>query len=236
MTKNKNLLFGFLCGVLTLLGLATISAQTQLANEATTFSQVTLSRSEQALVDDSRKAIIETGISEEYFNAHFRLLKVIDKDSDRRVSWKFLVNGYDTVVTDSVGFLTEGTKRVYVHSVAKTLGKTSDIQETLSRVRANKIMKNCIGAFESPHVQYGPVAGRAQLFLVAQARTGGRESKSEREREREREHEELEKRKVATTGTDRIESEEDGDLPKVILGSVNLQTGQCTKGAGLIAP
>ena len=98
-------------------------------------------------------------------------------------------------------------------------------------------MKTCIGAFEHPNVQYGPVEGRAELFLIAQARTTAhRESKSERELERERERNEREKQKAGPTSTDTIESEEEEGLPKVVLGSVNLQTGKCTRGAGLIAP
>jgi hypothetical protein len=220
-------------------GLNTNSAQIRTTNSTakTQPVQQTLTPSEQALVNDSRKAIMQTGLSEEYFNVHFKLLKVIDKDSDRRVSWQFSINGYDAVVTDSIGFFTEGTKKVYIHGVTKTLGQTSEIQKTLSRARANRIMKTCIGGFKHPNIQYGPVAGRAQLFLVAQARTAAnRESNSERELERERERDEREKQKAGSTSTDTIESEEEEDLPKVVLGSVNLQTGKCTKGAGLIAP
>jgi len=239
MSKNRELFIGLLCGVLMLSVPITNYAQIRSTDSTakTRPIQQTLTPSEQALVNDSRKAIMQTGLSEEYFNVHFKLLKVIDKDSDRRVSWQFSINGYDTVVTDSIGFFTEGTKKVYIHSVTKTLGQTSEIQKTLSRARANKIMKTCIGAFEHPNVQYGPVEGRAELFLIAQARTTAhRESKSERELERERERNEREKQKAGPTSTDTIESEEEEGLPKVVLGSVNLQTGKCTRGAGLIAP
>lgn len=84
-----------------------------------------LTASEQTLVDGSKRAILETGISESYFNAHFKLLNVIDKPSDRRVVWQFSVNQYQTVLNDAIGYYTDGAKRVNTHSIAKSLGQTT---------------------------------------------------------------------------------------------------------------
>jgi hypothetical protein len=201
-------------------------------------SQLTkkLTASEQALVDGSKKAILNTGLSENYFNAHFKLLNVVDKPSDRRIVWQFSINQHQTVVNDSIGFYTQGTKRVNTHSVERTLGQTSEISRTLTRSRALKIMKSCIGNFDNPVVEYGPVDGRAELLLVANARTRV-ESKSEREEEREREQKERDKQKAVAAGTDVIKTEEDeGKEPPVIFGFVNLRTGKCTKGAALTSP
>ncbi|HEY0764974.1 MAG TPA: hypothetical protein VGD61_21525 [Pyrinomonadaceae bacterium] len=198
-----------------------------------------LTDSEQTLVDGSRKAIIDTGISEPYFNTHFKLLNVIDKPSDRRVAWQFSVNQYQAVLNDSIGYYTEGAKRVDTHSIAKSLGQTTEIQNTIPRARALRLMKSCIGNFENPAVEYGPVDGRAALLLTAHARKRV-ESNSERERERERAREEREareKRKARAAGTDVVESEEDeGESKPLLFGAINLQTGKCTKGAGVIAP
>lgn len=195
-----------------------------------------LTTSEQTLVDGSKRAIIETGISESYFNVHFKLLNVTDKPSDRRVVWQFSVNQYQAVLNDAIGYYTDGSKRVNTHSIAKSLGQTTEIQHTISRARALQLMKSCIGNFDNPAVEYGPVNGRAELLLVANARQRA-EAKSEREREREREREEREKRKAAAAGTDAIESEEDeGKIKPPLLGAINLQTGKCTKGSGMIAP
>ncbi|HET6976887.1 MAG TPA: hypothetical protein VFI24_11220 [Pyrinomonadaceae bacterium] len=195
-----------------------------------------LTDSEQSLVDGSRKVIIETGISESYFNTHFKLLNVSDKPSDRRVVWQLSVNQYQAVLSDSIGYYTDGGKRVDTHSIAKSLGQTSEIQTTISRVRAMRLMKSCIGNFENPAVEYGPVDGRAELLLTAHARKRV-ETKSEREREREREREERAKRKATAAGTDVVESEEDeGESKPLLFGAINLQTGKCTKGAGVIAP
>jgi len=190
-----------------------------------------LTASELILVDGSKGVILLTGISEPYFNKHFKLLKVIDKPSDRRVVWQFSVNGYQTVLNDAIGSYTNLFGRsVDTHSIA--LGETTEIQRTISRARALRLMRSCIGEFENPAVEYGPVNGRAELLLVANARNRV-ESKSARERERE----ERAKRKATAAGTDVIESEEDeGEIKPLLLGAINLQTGKCTKGAGTIAP
>jgi len=191
-----------------------------------------LTASEQTLVDGSKQAIIETGISESYFTTHFKLLNVIDKPSDRRVVWQFSVDQYQAVLNDAIGYYTDGARRVNTHSIAKSLGQTTEIQRTISRARALRLMKSCIGNFENPSVEYGPVNGRAELLLVADARNRV-ESKSAREPERE----EREKRRAIAAGTDVVESEEDeGEIKPLLLGAINLQTGKCTKGAGTIAP
>jgi hypothetical protein len=196
-----------------------------------------LTDSEQVLVEGSKRAILETGISEPYFTAHFKLLNVIDKPSDRRVVWQFSVNQYQAVLNDAIGYYTDGAKRVNTHSIAKSLGQTTEIQRTISRARALRLMKSCIGNFENPAIEYGPVNGQAELLLVAHVRNRA-ENKSERERERDREfREEREKRKATAAGTDVVESEEDeGKIKPLVLGAINLQTGKCTKGSGMIAP
>jgi hypothetical protein len=71
-----------------------------------------LTASEQTLVDGLKQAILETGISGAYFTAHFKLLNVVDKPSDRRVVWQFSVNQYEAVLNDAIGYYTEGAKRV----------------------------------------------------------------------------------------------------------------------------
>lgn len=196
-----------------------------------------LSSSEQALVDGSKKAIINTGLSEKYFNEHFKLLNVVDKPSDRRVVWQFSVDQHKAIITDAIGYYKEGTARVDTHSVGKILGQTSEIAQTITRARALRIMKSCIGNFDNPVVEYGPVGGRAELLLIASVRDRRVETKSEREKEREREREEREKQKATTAGTDVIGSEEEeGKEPPMIFGFVNLRTGKCTKGAAMTSP
>lgn len=185
--------------------------------------------SEQVLVDGSRRAIIETGLSPEYFDAHFKVVTVIDKPADRRVVWRFFVNDYETLVTDSIGSYVEGARQILTHSVGSALGHTSEIKRTISRARALRLMKMCIGNFENPGVEYGQVDGYAQLFLVANHSRLQRNQVETRQRQ---------PRDTATaSGMDVIESGQEIDKrARIKLGSVNLQTGTCTRGAGLIAP
>ena len=222
---NHRILFS---GVLVIALIATVFGQTV---------STKLTASEQALVDSSKQAILRTGISEVYFASHFKLLRVIDQPADRRVVWQFSVNQHQTVLNDAVGFYASGTGRVNTHSIEKALGQTTEIQRTISRTRALQIMKNCIGSFDTPSVEYGSVNGRAELFLVAFTRPR-RESKSEREKEREREREEREKPKADASGSDVVgnEEEEGGKQKPLISGAVNLQTGKCTKGTGATSP
>lgn len=47
------------------------------------------------LEQSSRKAIIETGFSEAYFDKHLRIVATFDKPGDIRVVWRFSLNGYE---------------------------------------------------------------------------------------------------------------------------------------------
>jgi hypothetical protein len=192
-----------------------------------------LTPSEQLLVSGSKRAIIGTGITESYFIEHFKLLQVIDKPADRRVRWKFSINGYEPIIDDVIGYYTEGNRRIDTHAIAKTLGRTSNIQRTIARSRALKIMRSCIGNFSNAFVEYRPYSfyDQAELMLVAQSRQIRKEEKNEREKK------EVEERSKTATGVrDVIEKEEDDGGTPVIIGAVNLQTGKCTKGALIASP
>ena len=200
---------------------------------------VELTPAQKALVEGSRKAIIQTGISDAYFKKHFKLFRVIGTESDRRVMWEFRVNEHHTMVTDAIGYRTEGNQRIAIHSVANSLGKTLEIHRTLSRAAAHKRLRSCIGAFENPAVQYGAIDGRAELVLSAEAKRVDRRSAKEleRERERERAREERDRKKAVAATGDLIESEEEEkEVPPVVIGSINLITGKCTRGVGQVAP
>lgn len=196
-----------------------------------------LSAAEQTLVSESRKAIVETGLSESYFDTHFKLTRVENKSSDRRVIWQLNINGHEAVITDSIGYYTDGTRRVDTHSVKQTLGRTKEILKTISRTQALKLMRTCIGSFSEPSVQFGPVEGTAELLLVAHKKESlSRSEREERERReaREREKENQSKKK---TNVDEIENEgEEGAGEPLIIGYINLQTGKCTRGKGIMTP
>ena len=128
-----------------------------------------LTASERALVAGSREAIIKTGVSPAFFDRHFRVARVVDGAGDRRVVWRLSVGGHEATVNDSVGFYTEGARRVDTHSVAATLSETSDITRTITRRRAELLMRRCIGRFRNAQVEYRAhgAAGRAALLLTA---------------------------------------------------------------------
>jgi len=202
-----------------------------------------LTVSERALVAGSREAIIETGISPAFFDEHFRVARVVDRPGDRRVVWLLSVNGHEATVNDSVGFYTEGARRVDTHSVAATLGATSDITRTITRRRAELLMRRCIGRFLSPQVEYrGHAAGgRAALLLTAHTLVPRRREGHAARGRREREELEREARERARSGgaqaLDAVEEEEEeGDGPVVVLGAVDLVTGECTVGYGQAGP
>ena len=198
-----------------------------------------LTDSDHILVNESRKSIIETGISESYFDGHFKVIRVENKTSDRRVVWQVTINEYQAYITDSIGYYTEGARRIDIHNIRQALGRTTEIDKTISRTRALTLMKTCIGSFSDPSVQFGPVEGTAELLLVAhQKEMSSRRLREERERLEARERErEKERRAKKNTGGDEIENEgEEGDGEPVVIGYINLQSGKCTKGKGVMTP
>lgn len=190
---------------------------------------VRLNDAERKLVGQSRNAVVRTGMSPGYFDRHFKLVKVVNQSADRRVVWQYSLNEYNTTVTDVLGYYTKDGKRFDTHSVEAMLRATSDIKTTISRRKANQMMQQCIGSFRNVSIEYRAAdGGGARLFLTAEAvPRRARRSKEERERE-EREEREREARAKAT-GSDPIENEGEKG-PPIIVGSIDLQTGKCTKG------
>lgn len=191
-------------------------------------AQVKLNEADRALVTGSRNAIVRTGTSEAYFDRHYTLVKVVNQPGDRRVVWKLSVNEYATNVVDVLGYYTANGKRVDTHSVNTTLRRTSDIKDTISRRKANQIMQRCIGTFRNPAVEFRAAdTDTARLFLTAES--------VPRHRIEMREQEERQTKSKTATGSDVVEKEGKKG-PPIMVGSVDLQTGKCTKGYLLIGP
>lgn len=131
-----------------------------------------LTPGEESLVRGSKAAIIATGFSEAFFDAHFEPFRVFDSPGDRRVLWRFRVNDYETFVSDPVGFYTDARgRRVDTHTVGATLGKTRDIRRTISRRRAERLMKDCIGEYQGGTVTYQRIGVDNRAALVFSALT-----------------------------------------------------------------
>ncbi|MFN2529858.1 MAG: hypothetical protein ABR555_01045 [Pyrinomonadaceae bacterium] len=185
--------------------------------------------SKQELIDSSRRAIIGTGISVSYFNSHFQLINVVDENNDRRVTWKFSVGGYETAITDVIGYTRDGARQTFLHSVGQHLAHTTEIIRPIVRRRAEQLMRRCIGAFINPAVELRPytVADRAQLMFVAQAKSraaGSQISKPGKQI-----------LSILPDSVDTIGGEEE-KVSSVIFGAVDLQTGRCTKTIAAVAP
>jgi hypothetical protein len=140
-------------GVLTIIAALVVSIgsmpiETRSSVVLTGQSESTTSRAEGELVQSSRKAIIETGFSARYFDEHFRVHQIFDQPSDMRVVWRLSVNSYEALVNDAIGYYTDqNQKKVYVHSIGSTLGRTRDMTRTISRRLAQKSMRACIRFF-----------------------------------------------------------------------------------------
>jgi hypothetical protein len=174
-----------------------------------------------ALAAGSRKAILETGISERYFDKHFRLARVVAEEGDRRVEWKFSLGGYEVLLVDEVGFhTTESGGRVDVHSIKNELFSAYDIKRTIPKRRAEAALKTCIGDYKDASVVYRALTapGKARLYLTARAKMEFEGGKEKERREEEDEHEE----------------EIEGYTFNV--GFIDLETGKCTVEKGQVTP
>jgi hypothetical protein len=194
-----------------LIVLAGSKAETPLAVGA----QVT-SKEDQELATNSKKAIIETGISEPYFNQHFRLVKVVNEAGDRRVEWKYSINDYETMLVDDVGYYTsQGGARVDVHSIKNELFSAYDIKRTITRSKADAALRSCLGEHSSTQIVYRALKapGKARLYLTARS-IESPENQDEKGKESEREIEGISFR----------------------VGFVDLETGKCRIEKGQVTP
>jgi hypothetical protein len=189
------------------------------------------------LAAGSKRVIIETGISEPYFDEHFQLIKVIDQPGDRRIVWKYSVNEYEATVNDAVGYYTgKDGVRVDTHSIKQMLGSTHDIKKTISRKQAESIMKRCIGSYTTPSVIFRSVSGKASLYMMGSSVSKKRDSDEKREEERRKRESEKKAQKDKAAELDTLKEEDDeGERPSY-FGLVNLETGKCTRGKAIVAP
>jgi hypothetical protein len=203
--------------------------------------ELKLNAEEEKLVLGSKAAIVITGLSEAYFDAHFRLVRVVNTQGSRQVVWKYSLGEYETTLTDIVGFYTAGGVRVDTHSITGTLGSTYEIRETIPMLRAAKAMRDCIGRYAGAAVVYQRLSadGQTGLYLTAQAsgrapRAAGRGEREKREREERAQRQARRRGKGGAGSGEPIEMrEDDEDVPPLFIGYVNLETGRCLKAQGV---
>jgi len=179
-----------------------------------------LGAEERELVRGSRAAVIAAGFSAAYFDQHFELFRVVNLPGDRRVVWRFRAAGHETYLSDSVGSYTDEQGRPRnTHSVASTLGAAHDIRPAVTRRRAERLMRACIGEFEGGAIALQPFGPRARTALVFTAASvpppvPSAPSPAGREDEDRGDHIRQGRRRS----------------PTIYLGAVNLETGRCVKG------
>jgi hypothetical protein len=211
-----------------------LSLTTNTPSQQSPTKQAPKSQPLDSLAESSRKAIIETGITEKYFRYHFTLLQSINKPGDTRVVWKYSLNGYEVTINDAVGYYTTDHKRVYVHSIKNILGSTRDIVKTMPRARAAKLMKACIGSYTGENILFLRLDQKASasFYMTASRMTPVRRGKADQDTERDREKTSS---RPQQADTEREEEEGDGP-PPLTVGYINLETGKCTKGKAGVAP
>lgn len=187
-----------------------------------------LSAEQERLVRGSKAAVLAAGISEPYFERHFTLMRVSSRPGDNRVVWLFKVGEYEAIVSDSVGFYTdERGRRVDAHSVVNALGEARDIKRTISRRRAESIMRRCIGEYEGGNVTYNiwGVPGRATLLFNAVSVPPAADSTKPAPPTSQ-------PAPPVGEGSTAADYMKPGGKKKPFrkIGAVNLETGRCTKG------
>lgn len=212
--------------------LVIVSAALWCAACASAFAQggdaAKLNAEERRLIEGSRAAVIDSGLTPEFFDAHFRLEKVFAKLADRRVMWRLKVGEYEATINDSVGSYTdEKGARHDSHSVTGRLPEARDIGRTITRERAEKLMKKCIGPYQDAAVVYEAFGAppRATLALTAvSVPEPPKDAKGATPAP-------APTPTPAPTNSDFIKQGGKKPLPPRI-GTINLETGKCTVGVG----
>lgn len=200
-----------------------------------------LTAEERALVEGSRRAIVAAGISPAYFDEHFSLLKVINKTGDRRIVWRLKVDEYETFLNDAIGFYTdERGERVYTHSIANALGSARDVTKVIPRASAERIMRECIGEYESASVHYqsfGATRRAALLFSAVSLPPAETETtqKTQAVTSASQPQQQPPPSPVAE-GSQASDYIKPGGKKKpfLIVGTINLETGECVKGVAQV--
>lgn len=188
-----------------------------------------LNADERRLVEGSRAAIIEAGLTPKFFDEHFRLERVFAKPADRRVVWRMKVGDYETMVNDAVGaYMDEKGARHDSHSVTGRLPEARDIARTIPRERAEKLLKKCIGEYQDAVVVYEAFGAPLRAALALTAVSLPEPSKDAKPAP------------PPSTSTTTTPAPTNSDIIKMggkkpappRIGVLNLETGKCTVGVG----
>lgn len=124
------------------------------------------------LVVESKKVVLGFGISEDYFNKHFKLLcAVADQPSHRQVRWQYTIGEFTTIIYDEIGF----SGSTNIHGIENDLYGLTEIQNVISNAEAGQYMQSCIGDFKEARVEFAFPNGfdrrtsHAKPYLIARS-------------------------------------------------------------------
>ncbi|OGY78732.1 MAG: hypothetical protein A3B74_02990 [Candidatus Kerfeldbacteria bacterium RIFCSPHIGHO2_02_FULL_42_14] len=103
------------------------------------------------LVVESKQVVLGFGISEDYFNKHFKFLcAVADQPSHRQVRWQYTIGEFTTIIYDEIGF----SGSTNIHGINNDLYGLTEIQKVISKTEAGQFMQSCIGDFKEARVGF----------------------------------------------------------------------------------
>ncbi|MBC7929829.1 MAG: hypothetical protein H7Z38_04600 [Rubrivivax sp.] len=127
------------------------------------------------------------------------------------------------------------------HSITGTLGATYEIRKAIPRLRAEKIMRECIGSYTGAAVVYQRLSddGKTGLYLTAEAsdttrRDVGRVEQKQPVRPEAQKSEAQKSIESGATLGEPVKMKEKKEAgPPFFIGYVNLETGKCIKAQGI---
>ena len=135
-------------------------------------NETNITDSNHPLVAESRKVVLDYGISEDYFNKHFKLLcAVVGTPAHRGVKWQYTIGEFTTIIYDDIG----GNESTNIHSIDNNLYGLTEIEKVITQAEAEQRMQSCIGDFEDARMGFGFPKGfdrstsHATPFLTARS-------------------------------------------------------------------
>jgi hypothetical protein len=150
---------------------------------------------DEELAQGSRQALLATGLSEPFVEAHFKQGKVVQAGTPRTykvmgpsgllsrrsgkawVEWTLDWDGWTARLRDEIIYVVQDSYPPQVqvqHGLKTALGTARDLQHTLPKATVRNLLKDCLGPYSEETVVYrsfGPSA-EARLFLKAKNSAG----------------------------------------------------------------
>jgi hypothetical protein len=155
---------------------STTSSTEMNATESTATSTKTSAQPTQErihrMVHESKMEIIASGMSAEYVEAHFKVVEMIDEETEKKVIWRYQIGEYQIEIIDLVNWNMDAQGNIqYTHNIRQEWGTTRNIETVISSAEADQAMRNCIGDYEGSVLKYTALElpGSASPWLIAKS-------------------------------------------------------------------